>query len=331
MYVGLDLLQIKVIFLHKNINFFLIFDMKNAVKQIFPEKIRCIAVTAPAGFAQVDKLAEAVELLNRAVKVKSFIAERSGNTPDYLAADADDRLAMFNAAVNDPEVDMILAVRGGFGSVHILPGIDYSTLAARKLPVMGYSDITALHCAMLARKAGIPIAGSNLLQIKELLNDNLSTASHHLAMQDDFPETILPAPRLEAVNNQAVKTIVKAPAYAANLTVLTSLCGTEFMPDFSDMILIIEDVNEPLYKIDRMLEQLYLSGTLKNIKALVFGKFTGPENPPEALNRLFERFSAKLNLPCYKNFEFGHEFPMMAVNSSHTMQISAGLMPSITA
>ena len=106
-------MQIKVIFLHKNINFFLIFDMKNAVKQIFPEKIRCIAVTAPAGFAQADKLAEAVELLNRAVKVKSFIAERSGNTPDYLAADADDRLAMFNAAVNDPEVDMILAVRDG--------------------------------------------------------------------------------------------------------------------------------------------------------------------------------------------------------------------------
>ena len=65
-----------------------------------------------------------------------------------LSADSADRLAMFNAAVRDSEVDLILAVRGGFGSVHILPGIDYDTMQKRRLPVMGYSDITALHCAM---------------------------------------------------------------------------------------------------------------------------------------------------------------------------------------
>ena len=311
-------------------DFFLIFIMKNSVKNIFPENIRCAAITAPAGFPDQSKLVEAIALLEKMVKVKDYIAAQPPGTPRYLSAEANDRLAMFNAAVRDPEVDIIIAVRGGFGSVHILPGIDYETLKKRQLPVMGYSDITALHCAMLAKNAGIPIAGSNLLQLFQVLNDDLSFTSHRLALQNIFSRTLLPSASLEAVNIPGANTTVTAPAYAANLTVLTSLCGTEFMPDLKDMILIIEDVNEPLYKIDRMLEQLYLNNVLKNIKALVFGKFTDPENSPEALAKLFAGFAGKLNKPCYKNFEFGHEFPMTAVNPHHILEITAGHAPSIT-
>ena len=295
--------------------------MKNSVKNIFPEKIRCIAITAPAGYPDMEKLADAVKLLSQMVKVKNFIAARSADTPGYLSADSADRLAMFNAAVRDSEVDLILAVRGGFGSVHILPGIDYDTMQKRRLPVMGYSDITALHCAMLAKNAGIPIAGSNLLQLSEVLSDEWSFSSHHTALQSPADSTVQEY-RLAAVNSLAQNCTVTAPAYAANLTVLTSLCGTEFMPDFSRYILIIEDVNEPVYKIDRMLEQLYLNNIVQNVKALAFGKFSDPENSTATLDELFTRFAAKLNIPCYKNFVFGHEFPMTAVNAAQLIQIN---------
>ncbi|MBO5923293.1 MAG: LD-carboxypeptidase [Lentisphaeria bacterium] len=297
--------------------------MKSTVKTIFPENIRCVAVTAPAGFPDQNKLANSIELLTKMVKVKSYIAAKSSGTPSYLSADSADRLAMFNAAVRDPEVDLILAVRGGFGSVHILSGIDYETLKKRNLPVMGYSDITSLHCAMLAKNAGIPIAGSNLLQLDEVLSDELSFTSHRQALRETSTPADIPQYWLAPVNLPAQSLTVKAPAYAANLTVLTSLCGTEFMPDFSNHILIIEDVNEPVYKIDRMLAQLCLSGVLRHIKALVFGKFTAPENSAEALHELFTVFAAKLPCPCFKNFEFGHEFPMCAVNAAHTIAISA--------
>ena len=331
MYARLDLLQIKVIFLYKNIRFFVYFSMNKQLRTIFPKKIRCAAITAPAGFPDPTALEQAIKELQKAVAVKDFVAKPTACTPSYLAADAAERLACFNAAVNDPEVDLILAVRGGFGSVHILPGIDYDTLRRRQLPVMGYSDITSLHCAMLTKKAGIPISGSNLLQLNEVIKDDLSFASHKLALCGSSSQSELPAPALQAVNAQGItaKTVASS-AYAANLTVLTSLCGTEFMPDFSNKILIIEDVNEPVYKIDRMLEQLRLAGLLKNIAALVFGEFTDPENSTEALTKLFERFAALLDCPCYKNFAFGHKFPMCAVNSSYTLHIADDQKPFFT-
>ncbi len=331
MYARLDLLQIKVIFLYKKIYFFVYRAMNKLLKTIFPEKIRCIAVTAPAGLPDHLRLDRAIEELSEVLTVKNYTAQPTANTPPYLAADSSERLKCFNAAVNDPDVELILAVRGGFGSVHILPGIDYDTLRRRNLPVMGYSDITAVHCAMLAKNAGVPISGCNLLQLNEAAEDDLSIASHRLALQQNANQSTLPAPVLQAVNTQAIATQrVAYPAYAANLTVLASLCGTGFMPDFSNRILIIEDVNEPLYKIDRMLEQLRLSGVLKNIPALVFGKFTDPENSAEALDKLFERFAATLGSPCYKNFAFGHQFPMCAVNSSHTLHIANDQKPFFT-
>lgn len=297
--------------------------MKSTVKTIFPENIRCVAITAPAGFPDQDKLANSVKILSKMVKVKNYIAAKSSGTPGYLSADSADRLAMFNAAIRDPEVDLILAVRGGFGSVHILPGIDYETLKKRQLPLMGYSDITSLHCAMLAKDAGIPIAGSNLLQLDEVLSDKLSFASHRQALRGASDPADISRYDLAPVNLPAQSLTVKAQAYAANLTVLTSLCGTEFMPDFSGMILITEDVNEPVYKLDRMFEQLRLSGALKNLQALVFGKFTHPENNADDLNKFFENIAGKLDCPCFKNFEFGHKFPMCAVNAAHTIAISA--------
>lgn len=304
--------------------------MKKLLQPIFPENIRCIAVTAPAGKAAPAALELALQELAQVVKVKNYIAQATDDTPSYLAADAAARIACFNNAVNDPEVDLIAAVRGGFGSVHILHKIDYDTLRKRNLPVMGYSDITSLHCAMLAKNAGVPIAGSNLMQFEEVVKDDLSIASHHLALQKNISKTVLAAPAIKAVNELAATQRGSGKAYAANLTVLASLCGTEFMPDFSNRILIIEDVNEPVYKLDRLLHQLYLSGVLNDLQALVFGRFTGEENSPEVLEKLFASFSAQLPCPCYKDFAFGHEFPMIAVNSNHTLTLQNNKAPAFS-
>lgn len=285
--------------------------------KIIPDNIKCIAVTAPAGVPDNGKLAASLEFLRTAsdVKIKDYIPEREPGTPDYLAGSAEARSKAFNCAVNDPEVDMILCARGGFGCVHILSALDYETLQKRNLPVMGYSDITALHCAMLKNSAGIPVAGSNLTGMENLAATPQYAASHLEALVENCSgsDNIV----LKCISRR--QRTVKACAYAANLTVLSSLCGSDYLPDFSNMILILEDVNEPLYKIDRMLNQLYLNKVFDNLAALAMGDFSGTESDPAFL---FEQIAGRFDLPCFTGFPFGHNGTIRAVNAKRVLTVT---------
>ncbi len=296
--------------------------MKNSIKSIFPENIRTVAVTAPAGAADSGKLADALALAGSMVKIKNYIPDKSVDVPSYLAAHASERVKLFNAAVNDPEVDLIMCTRGGFGSMHLLDKIDYETLRKRNLPVMGYSDITAIHCAMAAQKAGVPVAGAMLLTLQNALADDFTVSTHlkALAAESDAAQTIS-VQELHDLTPTVGKGPVKARAYAANLTVLTALCGTEYMPDFTGRILILEDINEPVYKIDRMLTQLRMAGVLNNLQALIFGKFTGQDTDQQLLKALLEKTAQNMQCRCFSNFCFGHTFPMHAINSAKELCI----------
>lgn len=295
--------------------------MIERLKKFFPTSIRTIAVVSPAGFPEAGKYAAELQLLRSAnFNIKEYLPCRNVNTPSYLAGDAIDRIRAFNRAVNDPEVDLILCSRGGFGCVHLLEQIDYATLRKRNLPVMGYSDITALHCAMLAKNSGAAIAGSNLLGISKIAGDDFSYQAHRAALSKE--KTVITLPQaLESLPNDAMQNQITAKAYAANLTVLASLCGTEYLPDFKNMILILEDINEAVYKLDRMLNQLALNGVFRNISALVFGDFSGSEATEAAA--LMERFARTLQVPCFKNFPFGHTLPVCAINSQRAITLQS--------
>ena len=254
--------------------------------KIIPDNIKCIAVTAPAGVPDNGKLAASLEFLRTAsdVKIKDYIPEREPGTPDYLAGSAE-------------------------------AALDYETLQKRNLPVMGYSDITALHCAMLKNSAGIPVAGSNLTGMENLAATPQYAASHLEALVENCSgsDNIV----LKCISRR--QRTVKACAYAANLTVLSSLCGSDYLPDFSNMILILEDVNEPLYKIDRMLNQLYLNKVFDNLAALAMGDFSGTESDPAFL---FEQIAGRFDLPCFTGFPFGHNGTIRAVNAKRVLTVT---------
>lgn len=297
--------------------------MKNSLKSIFSENICTIGIVATAGRVDMQLFAAVADQLTASgITVKNYLPEPESDTPQYLAAAAEKRLENFNRAVNDPTLDLIICARGGFGSVHLLDRIDYAALRSRRLPVMGYSDITSLHCAMLSENITSVISGSNCLSLEQAAADALSIASHRAAMDtSDKLHTIDLAPgTLTPVLPEAENSPVCARSYAANLTVLCSLCGSKYLPDFQDMILILEDVNEPVYKIDRMLCQLRLNGVFDRTAAVVFGSFTG-ENDAHGLEDLFRRTAAALPCPCWKGFPFGHTFPMCAVNSGKYLTI----------
>lgn len=303
--------------------------MNSTLKSPFPEQIRVIAVTAPAGLPDAEKLQKELDFIASYVKVKSYLAVPKSTTPGYLAGEIPERLQLLNNAINDPEVDMILCARGGFGSMHLLSGIDYDTLRRRNLPLMGYSDITALHCALLAKNAGIPIAGSNLIGWQAVTEDKFSLQAHQAALSINSRAVLDSAPqKIRALLPEHPSTVTAA-AYAANLTVLAALCGTEFMPDFSKYTLILEDVNEPLYKVDRMLTQLHLAGVFKNVQALAMGCFTGLDNTA-GLQELFCRIARLNDIPLFAGFQFGHTMPMGAINARKNLTLSDGQFPVVS-
>ena len=161
------------------------------VKNPFPSSVRKIAVPAPAGIPDRKRLDDSLALLHsfgiETVPGRHIFAE-SGES--YFASSKENRAEDFNAFLHDPSIDLILCARGGYGSMQILPLIDWETLRRRNLPVVGFSDITAIHLAMLRKKAGIPIASQMAARLSAALADKRTADSMERAIGLAFhPET----------------------------------------------------------------------------------------------------------------------------------------------
>ena len=283
------------------------------------------ALIAPAGKAEQKDVDLSVELLEKAgLQVKVMPHVLSDLEESYVAAPLKARLQDLHACWRDKSVDLIFCVRGGFGAAHLLPKINWNLLRTRKIPFVGYSDITALHMAMLQEKVGTPIAAPMPVVFHEALfknNENQYTRDYmRWALSGNIP----PGTEITTPNNKKMA-IIKA-GYAlclpvvANLSVLTSLCGTKWFPKLRHRVLIIEDLNEPLYKLDRYLTQLLQCGALKECEGLIFGQFNncGEEEEKQAL---FERFAKYIKGPVISDFPFGHDFPSISISMRHHLRI----------
>ena len=292
-------------------------QIAGSLKNVFPAGIRTVAVVAPAGPFDPEALRSGIALLEEAglrVVTSPELWTRCG--VPYLAQERAVRLADLNRAIRDPRTDLILCARGGFGSVHLLDGVDWETLRKRALPVMGYSDITALHGAMLARHAGIPVAGPMAAKLVEAARFEMNTAGIRRAFAGKPGEALWDG----ALRGRRGHAPIYGKPFAANLTVLATLCGTDFQPGLTGRIVILEDVGEPVYKIDRMLTQLAMSGVFRGVRALVFGSFTGTAEQAD-LERLEDELGARLALPVFRDVPFGHVFPMITVHAEQNWEV----------
>ena len=283
------------------------------------------ALIAPAGKVEKEDLDLSVELLEKAgLQVKVMPHVLSDLEESYLAAPLKERLQDLHACWRDKSIDLIFCVRGGFGTAHLLPKINWNLLRTRRIPFVGYSDITALHMAMLQEKVGTPIAAPMPIIFHEALfknNENQYTRDYmHWALNGNIP----PGTEITTPNNKKLNIIKSGYALClpvvANLSVLTSLCGTKWFPKLRHRVLIIEDLNEPLYKLDRYLTQLLQCGALKKCEGLIFGQFNncGEEEEKQAL---FRRFAKYIKGPVISDFPFGHEFPSISISMRHHLRI----------
>ena len=260
-----------------------------------------VALVAPAGPLRgpddLDRAIANVRALGWEPVVSAHALARTG----YFAGDDEARAADLNDALRDARIDGVWCLRGGYGAMRVLDRIDWSALRGHAKPILGYSDVTALHGA-IARQAGIisyhaPTARTPLSPFSR------ASLERAVARGEDSCGVAEGARVLRTGR-------ARGRLEGGNLAVLAALVGTPYLPPLDGAILVLEDINEAVYRIDRMLAQLRLSGALHGVRGIIFGDCTNcPEESDDGARRLDDvlvELADWLRVPCLAGVPIGH-------------------------
>lgn len=258
-----------------------------------------IAVVSPAGHIYPEKVAAAVTVLYNEGWQPQVMPHALGVSGIYSGT-AVERYSDLEAAFTDPDVRAILCSRGGYGVVHIMDRLSRLDLAADPKWVIGFSDISALHALMASKGiASIhsPMAGQIMLG-----PDDPDTASLFGILRGERPVYTFPAHEYDRQGIASGKLI------GGNVAVLADLIDTPYDVFEPGVILFIEDVAEPIYKIERILYQLKLNGVLGKLGGLVVGQFTEykPDDSYEQMYDMIRDMTAAYSYPVAFNAPIGH-------------------------
>lgn len=271
-----------------------------------------IALTAPSGGISPETVTAGKKILEACgCKVSVMPHVFAGGSLQHLAAKDDERISDINAAVADDEIDIIWAVRGGAGALRILDKIDWAGMKKSGKYFAGFSDITAIHWTMA--KFGIDryLAAPMMKYLAE--NDSKLTANTLFdALCGKSAELQLPALNPGTISGTPLP---------GNLTVAAALCGTGFLPDTTGKILILEDVGEAPYRIDRTLAQLRLAGAFKNCAGIIFGNFTNCGEVPDIM-AILQDFSDSMDCPVFYGLPHGHQLPFYSLCGTQIISVS---------
>ncbi len=300
-------------------------------KRLAPGDTVALVSPASATFNSVDlQIAkESLEALGFKVKASEHMLERHG----YLAGEDKARADDINKAFADRSVAAVHAIRGGWGSARVLPYLDYETIRRNPKVLLGYSDITALHMAINGRTGLTTFHGPIALGRW----DAWSVDYYKRVLMNGEHVTFTPKQGLSDRNSLTqtefrVQTITPGKArgrlLGGNLTVLTAIMGSPYLPDFQDAILFCEDVGEDYYRIDRMVTQLKLAGLLEKIKGFVFGGCSecGPGDGnfgALTLEEIFNDHIKPLNVPAWQGAMIGHAQPQWTLPEGVPVEIDA--------
>jgi muramoyltetrapeptide carboxypeptidase len=233
-----------------------------------------VMLVSPSGPTRPERVARGVELLTEwglDVAVAPHAYERTG----YLAGSDEQRLADLNLALRDPHVRGIVCTRGGYGIQRIVDGVDYAAAAADPKVLVGFSDITALQLALWRRAGLATVHGPGAAWLDERTGPEAADSLKRAVITTDpvvikarEGEETSPV-RLNEIPGTATGTLL-----GGNLCLLCSSIGTADMPDLRGAILLLEEVCEPPYKVDRMLVHLRRAGALDGVAGVAVGQFT---------------------------------------------------------
>ena len=258
----------------------------------------------------VEVVVESLAALGLKAKLGQHLLDRHG----YLAGRDEDRAADVMAMFTDPEVAAVHALRGGWGCARLLPHLDFDAIGRNPKILLGFSDVTALLLPVFARGGFVTFHGMNGASEWNRFNVDWF---RRVLMQGEAVTMTNPrdtGDRLVPVQNR-IRTITPGQArgriLGGNLSVLTAIIGSGLLPDFTDAILFLEDVQEAPYRIDRMFAQLKLAGILHQVKGVVFGRCTKC-TPGEGsygsltIGDILDHYLKPLAVPAWEGAQIGH-------------------------
>ncbi|WP_435352756.1 S66 peptidase family protein [Emticicia sp. SJ17W-69] len=296
-----------------NMNFNVLDDTLKVIKPAALKSGNTIGLVCPAYSAfikeEVQITVESLQAMGFKVVLGKHIFDRYG----YLAGKDEDRAADINEMFADKKIDAIMAMHGGWGCARILPLLDYKLIKKNPKIFIGYSDITALLLGIYSQTGLVtfhgPVGSStwNSFSVdyfkNTLIDGNATVMSNPVRKSDSLVQV-----------DDRIYTITAGKAsgklIGGNLTVLSHILGSKYVPDFKGAILFIEDVQEDTYRIDRMITQLKLAGILNQISGFIFGKCT--DCPPSksygslTLEDIFEDHIKPLKIPAFSGAMIGH-------------------------
>lgn len=271
-----------------------------------------IAIVAPSGPVEPSRLEDGAALLRAwGFDVRCMPSTRTGR--GFLAGESDQQKGEeLSFCFADPSVAGIICARGGYGAMRILPHIDWNVVRKNPKFFCGYSDVTALHQAIRHESGLVTFHGPlGARQGDEPELHPWTAAELRRAMTATTPlGPVVPpsdAPELTTV----VEGNATGPLVGGNLTLVTAMAGTRWQLDPRGCILLLEDVNEAPYRIDRMLTQLLLSGMLDGVRGVLFGDSPTCDRPADdprtfPLTTILRDRLGPLRIPVLYGFPCGH-------------------------
>lgn len=259
----------------------------------------CVNQAAAArGITRLQEAGHQIE--NQQVVTRRF--QRFAGTDEERLAD------IHQLASLSPECDIVLAVRGGYGATRLLEQIDYSRLGhalrARTPVICGHSDFTAIQLALLAQCGTITFSGP-------MLAGNFGAEALDDFTWQHFWKAITQPQFTVSWQNAASACSAAGTIWGGNLAMLVSLIGSPWLPVIDGGILVVEDINEHPFRVERMLLQLHHAGILRHQKALILGSFNGPTmsdyDAGYDFNEMYKMITERLSIPVLPGLPFGHE------------------------
>ncbi len=277
-----------------------------------------VALIAPSFQATEEQINKAVERL-QALGLKVINTIGSYKNDGYFAASTEETVNQIHQAFADQEIKALISVRGGYGCARLLPFLDWDLIKVNPKIIMGFSDVTSLLIAIYERTGLFTFHGPSASIV-------WSEATHHSVQQTLFAHSpVCFGPDNDSIcirGGQATGEII-----GGNLSVFSSLIGSTYMPkNWQNKILFLEDVNEEIYKLDRLLTQLKLAGILTQVKGLIFGRFnncTTKVSNSFSLIELLQRVAHELNIPVLAHMNFGHQPEMFVFPIGATAHLNA--------
>uniref|UniRef100_A0A832G6F8 LD-carboxypeptidase n=1 Tax=Ignavibacterium album TaxID=591197 RepID=A0A832G6F8_9BACT len=262
--------------------------------------------SSPDELSRIEESTRYLEKLGYKVKLGNHVGKYHG----YLAGSDDERLEDLHSMFSDKTIKAIMCLRGGYGAFRLLDKLNYKIIQKNPKIFVGYSEITALQNAIFSKTGLITFAGpmpavdfvNNISPFTEEWFWKVVTSNKKIG-KVKYPENS----KMPFIN----KGIANARILGGNLAVFSTLLGTDFFPDMKDKILLLEDIDEKPYKIDRMLNQLRLAKVFKSLKGVILGRFVecyeqDPNKKTLSLGEVIEHYFKALKIPTIYTFPHGH-------------------------